>query len=94
MTPPLCSDHIEGEAEVAEKNAHAADDGVVDKQEKKAIKQAESRQLQNRQRGVAGFKPYRTMQWMKQGLKSRIHPDKPSKREREFASPPSGYRDL
>lgn len=46
------------------------------------MKKAESRQLENRQRGVAGFKPYRTMKWMKQGIKDRIHPDKPAKRER------------
>ncbi|KAG8954346.1 hypothetical protein FRC03_011485 [Tulasnella sp. 419] len=74
-------DHIEGEAQVAEKNAHAMDDGVVDKKERKAIEAAHERQLQNRQRGIAGFKPYRTMKWMKQGIKNRIHPDKPAKRE-------------
>jgi len=74
-------DHIEGEAEVAEKNAHAADDGVIDKNERKAIQAAERRQLENRQRGIAGYKPYRTLKWMKQGIKSRINPDKPPKRE-------------
>ncbi|KAG9019015.1 hypothetical protein FRB90_007187 [Tulasnella sp. 427] len=74
-------DHIEGEAQVAEKLAHAGDDGVIDKQERKEIKAANQRQLENRQRGVAGYKPYRTMKWIKQGIKSRIHPDKPAKRE-------------
>ncbi|KIO34237.1 hypothetical protein M407DRAFT_3653 [Tulasnella calospora MUT 4182] len=74
-------DHIEGEAQVAERLAHADDDGVIDKQERKSIKAAHDRQLENRQRGVAGYKPYRTMKWIKQGIKGRIHPDKPAKRE-------------
>ncbi|KAG8895417.1 hypothetical protein FRC01_012379 [Tulasnella sp. 417] len=76
-------DHIEGEAQVAEKLSHAGDDGVIDKQERKAIKAAHDRQLENRQRGVAGYKPYRTMKWIKQGIKGRISPEKPAKRERE-----------
>ena len=37
---------------------------------------------ENRQRGVAGFKPYRTAKWMKEGLKARLTPSKSStKRE-------------
>lgn len=80
-------DHIEGEALTAEKNAHAMDDGVIDKQEAKQIKQADKRQQENRQRGVAGFKPYRTAKWMKEGIKSRLTPGKSStKRERECFS--------
>ncbi|KAG8861392.1 hypothetical protein FRB96_002841 [Tulasnella sp. 330] len=79
-------DHIEGEALVAEKNAHAGDDGVIDKQEAKDIKAAKTRQNVNRQRGVAGFKPYRTLKWMKKGIKDRINPDKPAKREPTVAS--------
>ncbi|KZS93944.1 hypothetical protein SISNIDRAFT_474054 [Sistotremastrum niveocremeum HHB9708] len=71
-------DHIEGEAQIAEKNSHAMDDGVIDKDEKKAISRAHSRQLHNRQRGIAGFRPYRTLVWMKQGIKSRIIPSKKS----------------
>ncbi|EJD51313.1 hypothetical protein AURDEDRAFT_159718 [Auricularia subglabra TFB-10046 SS5] len=67
-------DHIEGEALVAEKNAHAGDDGLIDKQERKEIKAAKKRQLENRQRGIAGYAPYRTMKWMGQGLKSRLLP--------------------
>ncbi|KAG8895983.1 hypothetical protein FRC00_006666, partial [Tulasnella sp. 408] len=74
-------DHIEGEAQVAERLAHAGDDGVIDKQERKAINAAHERQLENRQRGVAGYKPYRTMKWIKQGIKNRVSPDKPPKRE-------------
>ncbi|KAL7409629.1 hypothetical protein BDY24DRAFT_402483 [Mrakia frigida] len=75
-------DHIEGEALTAEKNSHAMDDGVIDKKEAKAIKVADARQQENRQRGVAGFKPYRTAKWMKEGLKARLTPSKSSnKRE-------------
>jgi len=75
-------DHIEGEALIAEKNAHAMDDGIIDKQEEKDIERAHKRQMYNRQRGLAGFRPYRTWQWMKQGVKSRVMPSKSSsKRE-------------
>jgi hypothetical protein len=77
------SDHIEGEALVAERNAHAMDDGVIDSKEKKEIDRAHKRQLENRQRGISGFAPYRTFQWMKAGVKHRLMPDKPAKRERE-----------
>lgn len=72
------SDHIEGESEVAERNSHAGDDGVIDKSEKKAIKKAHKRQLANRQRGIQGFRPYRTAIWMKEGIKRRIAPSKGS----------------
>ncbi|KAF5369071.1 hypothetical protein D9758_002979 [Tetrapyrgos nigripes] len=65
-------DHIEGEAHIAERNAHAYDDGVIDAEEKKALKRAHKKQLENRQRGINGFRPYRTGIWMKEGLKSRI----------------------
>lgn len=79
------SDHIEGEATIAEKNAHANDDGVIDRQEKKAIERAHKKQLANRQRGINGFRPYRTAIWMKEGIKSRIVPTKASaRRERMF----------
>ncbi|KAF8513153.1 hypothetical protein BU17DRAFT_77267 [Hysterangium stoloniferum] len=74
-------DHIEGEAIIAEKNSHANDDGVIDKEEKKAIARAHKRQLANRQRGIHSFRPYRTAVWMKQGLKKRIMPTKASTRE-------------
>lgn len=69
---------------VAEKNARANDDGVIDAQERKSIERAHKRQLANRQRGINGFRPYRTAIWMKEGLKSRVMPKKGStKRERE-----------
>ncbi|KAJ1306315.1 hypothetical protein OPQ81_011012 [Rhizoctonia solani] len=74
-------DHVEGEALIAERNAHFADDGVIDKHEKKELDAAHKRQLHNRQRGIAGYRPYRTAQWMKQGIKNRIMPKKSSKRE-------------
>ncbi|KAG8772899.1 hypothetical protein FRC12_002832 [Ceratobasidium sp. 428] len=75
-------DHIEGEALIAERNAHFADDGVVDKKEQKELDAAQKRQLHNRQRGIAGIRVYRTAQWMKQGVKSRLMPKKSSsKRE-------------
>ncbi|KAF8578018.1 hypothetical protein K439DRAFT_1363416 [Ramaria rubella] len=78
-------DHVEGEAIIATKNAHANDDGKIDSQERKAIERAHKRQLANRQRGINGFRPYRTAIWMKEGLKSRIIPTKASaKRERTF----------
>lgn len=75
-------DHIEGEALVAERNADFADDGVIDKKEQKQLDAAHKRQLHNRQRGIAGLRPYRTAQWMKQGIKNRLMPKKSSgKRE-------------
>lgn len=75
-------DHIQGEALIAERNAHAYDDGVVDKEEKKALQRAHTKQLHNRHRGVAQFQPYRTAIWMKEGIKRRIIPKKkPAKRE-------------
>lgn len=72
------SDHIEGEAVLAEKNSHANDDGVIDKKEKKAMQKAHKRQLANRQRGIYSFRPYRTAIWMKEGIKRRIIPAKNS----------------
>jgi hypothetical protein len=80
------SDHIEGEAIIAERNAHVYDDGVLDKDEKKALDAAHKKQLHNRHRGVAQYRPYRTAIWMKEGIKKRVLPKKKSsKREREFS---------
>jgi len=59
------SDHIEGEAEIARKQATFDDDGVIDKREQKEIDKAHKRQLEARGRGPAQFKPYRTVKWMK-----------------------------
>jgi len=65
-------DHIEGQALIAERNAHAYDDGVLTKEEKKALDAARKKQLHNRHRGVAQFRPYRTAVWMKEGIKRRV----------------------
>jgi hypothetical protein len=79
------SDHIEGQAVIAEKNAHAYDDDVVTKEEKKALDAAHKKQLHNRHRGIYQYRPYRTAVWMKEGIKKRILPKKGNaKREREF----------
>ena len=59
------SDHIEGEAEIARKQASFDDDGVIDKREQKEIDKAHKRQLESRGRGPAQFKPYSTVKWMK-----------------------------
>ncbi|KZV99954.1 hypothetical protein EXIGLDRAFT_723122 [Exidia glandulosa HHB12029] len=74
-------DHAQGQADVAENNSHAGDDGVIDKDEKEAIDKAEKRQLQNRQRGPNGYKPYRTVKWMAHGIKDRVKPERQAKRE-------------
>ena len=63
--PLISSDHIEGEAEIARKQASFDDDGVIDKREQKEIDKAHKRQLEARGRGAAQFKPYRTVKWMK-----------------------------
>lgn len=67
-------DHIEGQAIVAEKLSHANDDGVIDKKEKRAIEAAHNKQLKSRHRGIAQFRPYRTVVWMKEGIKRRVTP--------------------
>lgn len=64
-------DRVEGQAILAEKNAHVYDDGVVDKQEKKALDGEKKHQLQMRHRGVMQFTPVRTAGWSKQGIKDR-----------------------
>ncbi|KAK7462733.1 hypothetical protein VKT23_007320 [Stygiomarasmius scandens] len=81
-------DHVEGEALIAERNAHAYDDGVVDPEEKKALRRAHKKQLENRQRGINGFRPYRTGKWMKQGLMSRIKVPEKFKSQRKLKREP------
>lgn len=76
-------DHIEGEAEVARKQTHFADDGVIDKHEKKEIDKAHKRQLQSRERGPAQVKAYRSAKWMTKGIKDRLPGNKPKTRERK-----------
>lgn len=59
-----CSDHIEGEAEIARRQQHFMDDGVIDKHEQKEIDKAHKRQLESRGRGRAQVKAFRTGKWM------------------------------
>lgn len=77
---------------MAEKNAHASDDGEITKEERKALDAAHKKQLHNRHRGVMQFRPYRTAIWMKDGVKNRLTTKKNNgKREREcseFLPPP------
>jgi hypothetical protein len=42
---------VEGQAAIAEQNAHADDDGVVDKHEQKQIDKAKKKALESRHRG-------------------------------------------
>ncbi|KAI5450049.1 hypothetical protein NCC49_003811 [Naganishia albida] len=74
-------DRVEGEAEIAVKNSHANDDGVIDKKERKSIDDAHRRQLEARGRGPAQFKAYRQAKWMKNGLKTRLMPKHTKSRE-------------
>jgi hypothetical protein len=79
------SDHIEGEALIAERNAHAYDDGVLSKDEKKALEAAHKKELHNRHRGVYQFRPYRTAVWMKEGIVRRFTSTSSSgRRERKW----------
>lgn len=48
-------DHLEGQAKVAEQNAHAADDGVIDKKEKKQMEKSHKKALESRHRGYVGL---------------------------------------
>ncbi|WWD06363.1 hypothetical protein V865_004453 [Kwoniella europaea PYCC6329] len=65
-------DHIEGEAEIARKQARFDDDGVIDKNEQKQIDKAHKRQLESRGRGLAQVKAYRSAKWMMRGVKDRL----------------------
>jgi len=64
------------------RGAHASDDGVIDRPERRDIKLAKQRQLENGQRGIAGFKPYRTIKWMSRGIKDRVSPSTSNKRRK------------
>ncbi|WVW81245.1 hypothetical protein I302_103236 [Kwoniella bestiolae CBS 10118] len=65
-------DHIEGEAEIARKQASFDDDGVIDKDEQRQIDRAHKRQLESRGRGLAQVKAYRSAKWMMRGVKDRL----------------------
>jgi len=64
-------DRVDGQAQLAEKNAHAFDDGKIDKKEAKALEAEKKHQLGMRHRGVMQFQPVRTAAWSKQGIKDR-----------------------
>ena len=65
-------DRAEGQAKVAEQNAHANDDGVIDKDEKKQIEKAKTKALHSRQRGSYGYAPVRGAVWSKDNAKTRV----------------------
>lgn len=62
----------EGQAASAESNSHANDDGVVDKEEQRAIDRSHKKALESRHRGVMQYRPVRTLKWAKDGGKDRI----------------------
>ena len=55
---------MEGEAEIARKQSHFGDDGVIDKHEQKELDRIHKRQLVSRGRGPAQVKAYRSAKWM------------------------------
>ncbi|GAA6011835.1 hypothetical protein JCM11491_000766 [Sporobolomyces phaffii] len=65
-------DVVEGQATAAELNAHADDDGVVDKEEQKRIDRAHKKALEQRHRGKMQFAPVRSAVWAKDGMKERF----------------------
>ncbi|PWN44353.1 hypothetical protein IE81DRAFT_336741 [Ceraceosorus guamensis] len=65
-------ERLVGMPETAEKNAHADDDGVIDRKEQKAIDRAKTDALHARHRGAYGYAPVRTGAWAKQGVKDRV----------------------
>jgi hypothetical protein len=66
-------DRVDGQAQLAEKNAQLGDDGEISKSDKKALDTEKKHQLQMRHRGVMQFTPVRTAAWSKQGIKDRAH---------------------
>ncbi|CAO1617178.1 unnamed protein product [Sympodiomycopsis kandeliae] len=56
----------------AEANAHANDDGVIDRKEQKQIDRAKTQALHSRQRGSHNYTAVRTGVWARDGIKDRI----------------------
>lgn len=56
----------------AEANAHANDDGVIDRKEQKQIDKAKTQALHSRQRGSHNYTAVRTSVWAKDGVKERL----------------------
>lgn len=65
-------DRVEGMPKLAEQNAHANDDGVIDKKEQKQIDRAKTKALHSRQRGSHGYAAVRGAVWTKDNAKSRV----------------------
>ncbi|GAA6022197.1 hypothetical protein JCM10207_003939 [Rhodosporidiobolus poonsookiae] len=65
-------DRVEGQAQQALENSHANDDGVIDKQEQKAIDRAHTKALESRHRGKMQFRAVRSYVWAKDGAKDHL----------------------
>ncbi|MCO5566154.1 hypothetical protein L7F22_019830 [Adiantum nelumboides] len=63
---------LEGMPKRAEQNSHAADDGVIDKDEQRSIDRAKREALHARHRGVMGYSAVRGGVWAKDGVKERM----------------------
>lgn len=63
---------LEGMPHRAEVNAHANDDGVIDRKEQKQIDKAKNEALHSRHRGVMGYGGARSAVWAKDGIRDRI----------------------
>ncbi|GAA6056005.1 hypothetical protein JCM3770_002138 [Rhodotorula araucariae] len=65
-------DRIEGQANQAVINAHADDDGVIDKDEQRQIDRAHKKALESRHHGKLQYRSVRTLIWAKDGAKDRL----------------------
>lgn len=63
---------LEGMPKRAEQNAHADDDGVIDKKEQKQINKSKTEALHARHRGAMGYGSARSAVWAKDGIRDRI----------------------
>ncbi|SJX62547.1 uncharacterized protein SRS1_13394 [Sporisorium reilianum f. sp. reilianum] len=63
---------LEGMPNRAVENAHADDDGVVDRKEQKQIDRSKREALHSRHRGAMGYGGARTAVWAKDGIRDRI----------------------
>ncbi|UZJ56460.1 hypothetical protein CBS101457_005780 [Exobasidium rhododendri] len=63
---------LELQPKIAEQNAHANDDGVIDKDEQKQINRAKTQALHSRHRGVMGYSVARGAVWSKDNAKNHV----------------------
>lgn len=63
---------LRGMPKQAEVNSHAADDGIIDRHERAAIRRAKREALHARHRGAYGYPVIRTVAWARDSLKSRL----------------------